>query len=667
MLRRLLAHARRAVAALGRAPAAVACVAALATAAMYCGNTNVDPDPAAARGDGRYRPLLARGDGHMHFLITRSLVFDRDVDLDNDLARFGDPWNQPRTVTGRKNVMQQVGPSLIWAPVLAGAHVLALAANVAGADIPTHGYTLFHQRVVFATSVLFGWLAVGLGLYAARRLAGGRWGPTLAAVAVLLGSALTYFATFQASYAHAMDAAVVAGFLALWACTFGEDRLRRYVGLGALLGVAALVRAQNFAFGAVLVVELAPVAWRRLRQRDVRGALGPVAAGGLVLAVAVLVFVPQMLVWKQWFGAYLTTPQGPGQMRYAHPMVLELLFSSNNGWLSTHPIAYAGTLGLGVGVIWGPRLGPKVRAVCIALLVVVAGQVYINACVYDWWAGASLGQRRMCSSTLPLVVGLAVLLRAAHLALRMRARAKLAIAFVTLGYFVAWNLGWVVQLSHGRSAGRQDAASCCDDVPRPLAWLGEPVYAVVGNPFELPASAYFAVVHGVSLQRWDIVNGKYVLAPPFIGYIDGSYRRARALWNVPHEGMEPYLLGGWGPPQGDTAKLWRWTTAERATVLLPLLMPEPHRITMPIIANVRAGDTLDVTVLENGRPIASSVIGPTWTTLVFDTDGRVGDNEITIEAPVHPYRLLDVPSAPAMPGPMPVGVAIGTWRVALPP
>src|SRR5678815_285838 len=79
-------------------------LAGLATAVMYCSNDNLDDHPDAPRGDGKYRPVMARGDGHMHYLFTRSLVFDGDVNLDNDLARFGDPWNQPRTVTGRKNV-----------------------------------------------------------------------------------------------------------------------------------------------------------------------------------------------------------------------------------------------------------------------------------------------------------------------------------------------------------------------------------------------------------------------------------------------------------------------------------------------------------------------------------------------------------------------------------
>jgi hypothetical protein len=63
-------------------------IAALTLAVMYCLNDNFDKHPEASRGDGIYRPVLARGDGHMHFLFTRSMVFDRDTNLDNDLARL---------------------------------------------------------------------------------------------------------------------------------------------------------------------------------------------------------------------------------------------------------------------------------------------------------------------------------------------------------------------------------------------------------------------------------------------------------------------------------------------------------------------------------------------------------------------------------------------------
>ncbi|MCW5808959.1 MAG: hypothetical protein KIT31_41790 [Deltaproteobacteria bacterium] len=666
----VLRGARRAIAALGALPFAVVCAAALATGVMYCSNDLTDDQPAAPRGDGRYRPVMARGDGHMHFLVTRSLVFDQDVDFDNDLKLFGDPWAQPRTVTGRKNVMQQVGPSIVWAPVLAGAHGAAVVANAFGADIQMHGYTMFHQRILFATSVLFGWLAIALGIASARRLAGGRWAPAWAAVAALLGTSLTYYATYMPSYAHAMDAAACAAFLGYWLLTLGDTRVRRYVWLGVLLGIATMVRLQDVALGVVLALEIALAAIAQIRRGAPRAALGLVARGALCLAIALVLFSPQLYVWKQFYGSYVTTPQGPGQMRYGHAMVLELLFSSRNGWLSTHPIAYLGTIGLAVGAIGGPRLGPHVRLVSIALLLAIATQVYTNAITYEWWSGASFGQRRMCSVTLPILVGLALLLRAVHLAVRARipSVAQQVIAVGVLGYLVAWNMSWVGKLRHGKPAGRNNVPSCCGDVPAPLSWVARPVYDAVGNPFALPASAWFAVRNGVELQRWDRVVGNYPLVPGVLGYEDGSYRRATASWNLAGPGGAPYLLGGYGPPQRAGGIELRWTTSERAEALLPILMPEPHRVTMPIAANVAPGETLDVTVSCNGREVARARVGDRWTNLTFDTTGDLGENRIVVESAVAPYHpRTSLPMIPPPPDGASAGVAIGVWRIGLPP
>lgn len=663
-----LRAALAALGSLGRAPAALLVVACLVVGAMYCANDNLDKQPDAPRGDGAYRPVLARGDGHMHFLITRSLVFDRDVNFDNDLARFGDPWQQPRTVTGRKNVMQQIGPSLIWAPVLAVAAGAGALANALGAGIEPHGYTLFHQRILFATSVLFAWLAIALGVLVARRLLGGRWGPALSGVAVLLGTSLTYYATFMPSYAHAMDAAAGAAFLALWALTLGDLRWRRYAWLGVLLGVAANVRIQDLGFGCVLLIELGAIAVQRLRARELRPAVGAIGRGVLVLAIAVAMHAPQFYVWKLMYGSWLTTPQGPGQMRYGHPLVLELLFSSRNGWLSTHPIAYLGLLGLVAGAIAGARLGPRVRAVCMGLLAATIVQVYFNAVTYEWWSGASFGQRRMCSSTLSNVVGLAVLLRgAARVVQRRVPRAgQLAIAGVVLGFLVAWNLGWVFALTRGAPAGRDNKPTCCSDVIRPLRWIAAPIYDRVGNPWELPASAWFALRHGVGLARWDAAVGSYPLVPGVLGYQDGSYRAATATFDHAAGSGAPYLLDGWGPPQRLPPRRWRWTTAPRAELLLPLLMPEPHRIAMPIAANAAPGETVDVEVWCNGVRVAQQAVGPGWTTLAFDTDGEVGSSTIAVVARVAPYRMAGAGVPWRLAG-LPVGVAVGPLRVGLPP
>ncbi|MGN6110562.1 MAG: hypothetical protein ACTHU0_36005, partial [Kofleriaceae bacterium] len=480
------------------------------------------------------------------------------------------------------------------------------------------------------------------------------------------------------SYAHAMDAAACAGFLAYWAATLGQLRWRRYVWLGVLLGIAANVRIQDFGFGIVLVLELGGLAWQALRGEGapgarIRSAAAVIGRGVAVLAIAVAMHAPQFYEWKLMYGSWLTTPQGSGQMRYGHPMVLELLFSSRNGWLSTTPIAYLGTIGLVIGAIAGPRLGRHVRLVCGGLLLSIVVQVYFNAVTYEWWSGASFGQRRMCSSTISNVVGLAVLLCAVgRLAARRRlsALAQHVLFLATVGYLIAWNLGWVLSLDHGRAAGRDDKRMCCSDVWSPLAKVAQPVYDRVGNPFTFPANALFAIEHGVDLKRWDLAVGSYALVPPVLGYEDGSYRRHTAVFNQVVATGAPYLLDGWGPTQqlpAPARQAWRWTTAPRAGLLLPLLMPEPHRIRMTVAANVAPGQTIELEVWCNGTRVATQRVGAHWVSFTFDTDGTVGHNEIELVAPVAPYQVADPTGPLAPPTATPVGVAVAPLFVSMPP
>jgi len=227
-----------------------------------------------------------------------------------------------------------------------------------------------------------------------------------------------------------------------------------------------------------------------------------------------------------------------------------------------------------------------------------------------------------------------------------------------LGYLLAWNLAWVSRLAAAAPAGRDDIPTCCD-VPRPLARVARPIYDLVGNPFELPASALFAVRHGVDLRRWDQTVGAYPLVPPFLGFSDGSYRRAVGTWDVVARAR--FVLGGFGPTGQGAGRRWRWTTAPRAEVLLPLLVPERHRVTIPMAANAAPGETVPVEVWWNGRRVAHVALGAAWTDVVFDTDAGLGEGTVTITSEIRPPRLTGTPALPAPT--VPVGVAVGTWSL----
>lgn len=644
---RIAGGARRLWAPAGRGPR-LALVAAFAViVGMYCTNQDMGGQPDAPRGDGVYRPVLARGDGHMMYLMARSTALDGDWRFDNDLARFGDPWRQRTTRTGRKAIGHPIGPALVWTPLIWIAQAGAVIADALGARIELHGYTLWHQRVVFLTSALAACGAALLGARLARRLVGGAWSAAYGAAAVLLGTSLTYYATYMPSYAHALDALACAGFLGYWACSVGRRDRRRWLALGLLLGIAALIRVQELAMGVVVVVEVAVETVRGRGWFEVgRWWIG----GALALAVTLIVFVPQLVEWHLVFGSITELPQGAKYTRLEAPMVGELLFAPRNGWFSTTPIAYAAVLGL----LALPR---RAAVVAAGLIAAVALQVYLNSTILDWWGSAAFGQRRMCNVTLPLVVGLAALLwRAGRLARRLPVWGRHAIAWAVLGPLVAWNLMRVGELRGGRAAPDAVLPACCDRVPRPLragfGWL----YGWIGDPFELPASAWFAWRHGVPIQRWDQAVGNYPLVPGLDTLLDDSLWAQRGVWRI-GGGIDPYLVSGWSRAvRGD--KLMRWTTAPVATVLVPNLLPYGQRLTLWLAP---AG-AHHATVRWNGAVVADAELAG-WTAVRFELpDIALHTNELAIEAAPGPFAPAAGPAPDA-----PVGVAVGDLEVELRP
>ena len=615
----------------GRWPRVVLACACAVVLAMYVTDRDMGGDPDTPRGDGHYRPVLARGDGHMLYLMARSTALDLDWNFDNDLARFGDPWNEPRTATGRKGIVHPIGPALVWTPLIWIAEAGAAVVDVFGAGVPLHGYTLWHQRFVFLSSALFGIAAVLLGRKLARQTFGARWASTHAATGVLLGTSLTYYTTYMPSYSHAMDACACAAFLYAWARTLGRTDLRRWITLGVLLGIAALVREQDSALGVVVAFEVVVRivdALRRVEDPWLPEARRWLAGGAITLAVSLVVFTPQLLEWHVVFGSARGLPQGARFTRFSAPMIPELLWSARNGWFSSTPLAYAGCIGL-VVLAWRHRMLGG------GLLAAVATQVYLSSTVLDWWSGASFGQRRLCDLTLPLVVGLAYLVHACGRLVARRGRLARSLshgaAIIVLGGFITSNLSRIAKLYGGKPAPDGVVPTCCGDVPAPLRGAASWLYERVGNPFELPASAVFAIEHGVPLSRWDQTVGNYPLQPALADVRDDAhFFRVRGTWRIGDPGLEPYLAGGWSASRRGEGRVFRVTTARHAVVLVPNMVPDGQRLTLWL----GHGGGAEVRISWNGAVVATARIGDAWTRVTFDLPHiALHTNELAVDSP----------------------------------
>lgn len=591
----------------------------------------------------------------MLYLMARSTAFDGDWIFDNDLARFGDPWNEPRTRTGRKSIVHPIGIPLVWTPLLWVAQAGAVIANVFGADVPLHGYSLWHQRFVFFSSVLAACATVLLGRLLARRFIGGAWAPTYAAVVVLLATPITYYATYMPSYSHALDAFACAGFLAYWALTLTRRDRRRMLILGLLLGVAMLIRAQELALGVVVAIEVAYEVMTRLRNRDVRDALRWLLFGAGTLATSLIVFAPQLVEWHLVFGSITELPQGARYTRFASPMITELLFSARNGWFATTPVAYLGFLGL--------FLVPKrARMIGGGLLAFLVLQVYLNSTVYDWWASSSFGQRRMCNVTIALTVGFATLLwRAGRLVAklpRVPRALKHGLFVLLIGPFVAWNMSKAFALRGGKPAPMDLSPSCCHNVPAPFRGMATWIYNRIGNPFQFPANVVFAVGHSVDVRRWDRVVGNYPFVPPWNALTDEDLPKYHGTLHLGAGGSDALLAEGFsGSLKAD--REFRWTTQTEAVVLVPNLLPYGQRLSLWLAP----GHATHAIVRWNGTVVATPELAG-WTQVAFDLpDIELHTNELTVEAEIGP-------ALPSNTWPMPsmwVGVAVSDLEFAFLP
>jgi hypothetical protein len=357
----------------------------------------------------RHHLRIVDGDAIQYYAYLRSLVVDRDLDFTNDyrllyrdatgaaLDGAGDNvWLTSVTPAGRPPNLMSIGPALLWAPAFVIVWIAVAGLRAAGADVPLDGVAAPFQLSAGVAGILYATAGCYLCYRICRTIyprAAAHW----AALVAWLATPAVYYSLIAPAYSHAVSLFAVALFVCVWLRTRDDCRLRRSVLLGALGGLAALVRWQD------AIVLLLPVL--EILTRTPRGALldgpdagripaRPLASAALRLTVmglaAGVMMLPQLFAWHAIYGEILLVPQGPGFMRWRDPAVVSVLFSLNHGLFSWTPAVLIGVCGL-------PLVVHRDRLLGWGAIVIVAVAVYVNASVSDWWAGEAFGARRFVS------------------------------------------------------------------------------------------------------------------------------------------------------------------------------------------------------------------------------------------------------------------------------
>jgi hypothetical protein len=366
-----------------------------------------------ARAPHRETPgALFVGDGFGYYMYLPSLVIDGDLDLTNQIAYHPQQFEHwtfaPVPRTGRLGNIFQVGPALVWLPIFLAAHGVVLAFRLFGVHLGNNGFGWVYELPVYCASFAFGLVGVWHIWLLLKEL----WGELVATVAtalVVVASPVAAYLWFEPDMSHATSMTLVAMlFYRLQQIATGRRRdLAAWTWVGALCGLIALVRLPDL----IVAVGVATVGFWALIDAGGKPQAGKperitiIASGATAVLVAGVIFVPQMLVWKVLYGKALSMPPNPfyTHIDWTKPDLVNYLFSTYHGLFSWTPILLAATGGL----VWGAIRGPSIMRWSLAIFCLAA---YFNSSIFEWWAGASFGERRMVDYAVVFALGFGYLL-----------------------------------------------------------------------------------------------------------------------------------------------------------------------------------------------------------------------------------------------------------------
>jgi len=347
-------------------------------------------------------------DATFYYAFTRSVVFDGDLKIDNDL-RLSYPtaptifvnkgFDQIKTETGRVESPFPIGSSLIWLPGLAFSRGIATVGQLVSV-LPEHlsGFEWYFALTIAALSALLGLLAFYFGYLVAFPETSNS-SALAASLTLLFATPLIYYQFREPLYSHATSAFVNGLVVYLWWRSYRQKpSYKRALLIGGAIGLAALVRWQNIVY-VVLPLVTAILWWLDLPPSDRRLEWKRAFIYAALITVAVLAVLSiQFSHWRLLYGSFITVPQGGAYVDWSAPFWVQVLFSPFRGLLPWMPVAFLAVIGLLL-------MGKKRPRLIIPMLILLIVTLYVNSSTRDWFGGGGYGPRRFSSELAIFIVG----------------------------------------------------------------------------------------------------------------------------------------------------------------------------------------------------------------------------------------------------------------------
>jgi hypothetical protein len=271
-----------------------------------------------------------------------------------------------------------IGEAILIAPFFAVAHALTRWTNLS-----PDGFSLYYQHAAGIAGLFY----VLAGLWCLGRLLRRYFseGVVLATLAAMLaGTSLYHYATFDSTWSHAFAFVLVAAFLERLDARRPE-RLADDLTIGAISGLLILVRHTH------ALIPLCFLGADMIRTRRI-----PIVPA----LVATLVVAPQLWLYYRATNHLFISPYDSLGFTFATPHIFGVLASTQKGLFVYAPLLLAAIAG---AINLPKRLQPW-RAPAAILLI---AETYLIASWWDWQFGASYGHRGFVDFYPLFAIGLA--------------------------------------------------------------------------------------------------------------------------------------------------------------------------------------------------------------------------------------------------------------------
>ena len=397
-------------------------------------------------------PRVAASDEIEYFSYLPSLLLDGDLDFRNQYeyfcnlkyddcvkSRFKETFLDMKTPTGLQINFGPMGTAVLWLPFYLVAHFFTLVAQNFNPAFAANGVSTPYIYAVCIGSVFYGWF----GIYLSYRIARNYFDQAIAlgaALVILFATNAVYYMYVAPAFSHAASLFASALFVYVWwrtRASRARGKWLHWFALGASGGLMTMVREQEGVFFIIPLVEGAYVAYCVLRKTEKFAALQKWLLGALVMAAgAVLVFVPQLLVYRVLNGNFMPARNVTDKFTWNGNHIFDILFSNFHGLFSWTPIVLFAIIGL--FLLWR-----RDKLLALAFLVAFAVETYLLGSFSTWFGGAAYGGRRFINCTVIFVVGLAAFADAIQTRVP---RPVLAGAGI---FFIVWNLFFIIQFVMG--------------------------------------------------------------------------------------------------------------------------------------------------------------------------------------------------------------------------